>query len=170
MREQFNVSLLESLEQLSTSQLDAMLRSELEKELPDEHAVRLILKVLRDREADCPVVSNEQIDAAWKKYEKKTQPTTHSFKKSLFKAAAILVLCSMFLFMLPQEVTATSLFDRIATWTESIFALFDRNDRDNNQSDYAFQTAHPGLQILYDEVIKNGCYCASCAYVAGFGI
>ena len=156
MKEQFNVSLLESLEQLPTSQLDNMLRSELEKELPDEHTVQLILKVLRNRESGYPVVFNEQIDDAWKKYERKTQTTSSSFKKSLVKAAAILVLCSMFLFTLPQEASATSFFDRIAAWTESVFQLFSRSDLKNTQKEYIFQTEHPGLQKLYDEVTKLG--------------
>ena len=133
-----------------------MLRSELEKELPDEHAVRLILKVLRDRESDYPVVLNEQIDNAWKEYEKKTQPAASSFKKSLVKAAAILVLCGMFLFVLPQEATAVSFFDRIAAWTESIFQLFSRSDLDNAQKEYIFQTEHPGLQELYNAVTELG--------------
>lgn len=156
MKEKFNVSLLESLEQLSTSQLDAMLRSELEKKLPDEHAVRLILKVLRDREFNYPVVSNKQIDDAWKKYQKNTQPATSNFKKILLKAAAILVVCSMFLFTLPQEAAAVSLFDRIVVWTESIFELFSRSDHNNTQKEYIFQTEHPGLQELYDTVIELG--------------
>lgn len=156
MKEQFNVSLLASLEQLSTPQLNTMLQSELEKELPDEYAVRLILKVLRNRESDYPVVFNEQIDDAWKKYERKIQNTASSFKKSLVKAAVILVLCSMFLFTLPQEANATSFFDRIAAWTESVFQLFSRSDLNNSQNEYIFQTEHPGLQKLYDEVTKLG--------------
>lgn len=156
MKEQFNVSLLASLEQLSTPQLNTMLQSELEKELPDEYAVRLILKVLRNRESDYPVVLNEQIDNAWKEYEKKTQPATSSFKKSLVKAAVILVLCSMFLFVLPQEATAVSFFDRIAAWTESIFQLFRGNADTNTQKEYIFQTDHTGLQELYDIVTDLG--------------
>ena len=156
MKEQFNVSLLESLAQLSTPQLDTMLRSELKKELPDEYAVRLILKVLRNREFDYPVVSNEQIDNAWKKYEKKIQPVASSFKKPLLKAAAILIICSMFLLALPQEASAASFFDRIATWTESIFQLFSRSDLDNAQKEYIFQTEHPGLQELYNAVTELG--------------
>ena len=70
MKEQSNVTLLESLEQLTTPQLDDMLRVELEKELPEEHTVRLILKVLRAREADFPVVRNGQINAALKTYRR----------------------------------------------------------------------------------------------------
>ena len=156
MKEQFNVSLLESLEKLSTPQLNTMLRSELEKELPDEYAVRLILKVLRDRESDYPVVFNDQIDIAWKKYEKEIQPTPSNFKKSLLKVAAILVLWSMFLFALPQEANAASFFDRIVSWSESIFGLFGHSDRGSTQNEYVFRTKHPGLQELYDEVTKLG--------------
>ena len=89
MKEQSNVTLLESLEQLTTPQLDDMLRVELEKELPEEHTVRLILKVLRAREADFPVVRNGQIDAALETYRRKVSPAADKPGKPLRKSAAI---------------------------------------------------------------------------------
>ena len=157
MTERYNVSLLESLEQLPTPQLDAMLQSELEKEQPDEHSVRLILKVLWKREANFPVVRNRQLDDACKRHEKKTRSMYASFRQPLLKAAvAVLVLCILLLFTLPQEASATSIFDRIAAWSESFFGLFERSNRDNVQSEYVFRTNHPDLQELYDIVTELG--------------
>ena len=156
MKEFNNTSLRESLEQLSTPELDAMLRAELEKEPPDEHAVRLILKVLREREADYPVETNEQIDKAWREYEKKTAPEQSNFRMPVLKVAAILLVCGLLLFTLPQEASAGSFFDRIAAWTESIFELFSPSDSGKVQKEYVFRTEHPGLQELYDTVTELG--------------
>lgn len=156
MTERYDTDLMESLVRLSTPQLDAMLRSELEKERPDEHAVRLILRILRKREADYPVVFNSRIDAAWKKYERKTRSAASCFRGPLVRAAAVAVLCSVLLFGMPQEASASGFFDRIAAWSESIFGLFSRCDRDGVPGEYVFRTDHPGLQELYDAVSELG--------------
>lgn len=155
MKELNNASLRDALEKLSTSQLDAMLRAELEKEPPDEYAVRLILKVLREREADYPVETNAQIDRAWDEYEQKTTPKGIGVSHRILKAAAVLLVVGTLLFSLPQEVKAGSIFDRIAAWTDSIFELFSPG-ADRIQTEYVFQTDHPGLQELYDTVTGLG--------------
>ena len=156
MKEQSNVSLLKALEQLTTPQLDDMLRAELEKELPEEHTVRLILKVLRAREADCPVVRNGQIDAALETYQRKVTPAAGKPRKPLLKAAAIVILCNLILFALPQDAAAMGLFDRIAAWAGSVFELFTYGDPDNTPKEYVFRTEHPGLQELYDTLVELG--------------
>ena len=156
MKEQYNVSLQESLEQLPTSQLDAMLQAELEKKIPDEHAVRMMLKVLREREADFPVVSNPQIDDAWKRFQEKTARKTNGIQRPLVKAAALLILCSLMLFALPQDAQAENFFDRITAWTENAFMLFSKWNQDDIPKEYIFQTDHPGLQELYDTVVELG--------------
>lgn len=155
MKELNNASLRDALEKLSTSQLDAMLRAELEKEPPDEYAVRLILKVLREREADYPVETNAQIDRAWDEYEQKTTPKGIGVSHRILKAAAVLVVVGTLMFALPQEVKAGSIFDRIAAWTDSIFELFSPGT-DRVHTEYVFQTSHPGLQELYDTVTGLG--------------
>ena len=155
MKELNNVSLRESLEQLSTSQLDAMLRAELEKDLPDEHAVRLILKVLRCREANYPLQINENVEAACRVYEEKTALKERRGKAPLIKAAVALVVCGFLLFALPQEANARGIFDRIAAWTESIFELFSPDER-GGQKEHVFRTEHPGLQEIYDTVTELG--------------
>lgn len=154
MKEQYNVSLQESLEQLPTSQLDAMLQAELEKRIPDEHAVRLMLKVLREREADFPVVSNPQIDDAWKRFQENTARKSNGDQRSLIKAAVLLILCSLMLFALPQDAQAENFFDRIASWTENVFALFSTWSQDGIPKEYEFHTNHPGLQELYGTVVE----------------
>lgn len=156
MKEQYNVSLRESLEQLPTLQLDAMLRAELEKEIPDEQAVRLMLKILREREAGFPVVSNPQIDDAWKRFREKTSGKSNAVRRPLIKAAALLILCGLLLFALPQDAQAENFFDRITAWTENAFMLFSKWNRDDIPKEYEFHTDHPGLQELYDAVSELG--------------
>ena len=140
MKEQYNVSLRESLEQLPTLQLDAMLRAELEKEIPDEQAVRLMLKILREREAGFPVVSNPQIDDAWKRFREKTSGKSNAVRRPLIKAAALLILCGLLLFALPQDAQAENFFDRITAWTENAFMLFSKWNRDDIPKEYEFHT------------------------------
>lgn len=156
MNELNNTSLRESLEKLSTSELDAMLRTELEKEMPDEYAVRLILKVLRERETGYPIEVNDRIQKAWIDYEEKTSQKVPPRGKAILKAAAVLLTCGLLLFTLPQEASAGSFFNRIAEWTESIFELFSPGDSGNVQKEYVFRTDNSGLQELYDTVTELG--------------
>lgn len=154
---EFNMAALrEALEKQPTSELDAMLRAELEKELPDENAVRLILKILREREADYPVEHSEQIDRAWEKYRKKTVRSKPRWGTMLLRVASVMLIAGALLFALPQEADARNFFDRIAAWTDSIFALFGPGGSDSGETEYVFQTDHPGLQELYDTVTELG--------------
>lgn len=154
---EFNMtSLRERLEELSTPQLDAMLRAELEKEPPDEYAARLILKVLRDREKDCPLDSSEQIDRAWKEYKDKTTPKKIRLSTGLLRVASVLIVIGALMLMLPQEANARNFFDRIVAWTDSIFELFSPSDFGRQKTEYEFRTDHPGLQELYDTVTELG--------------
>lgn len=155
MNENHNMGFQETLAQLSTAQLDAMLQAELEKAVPDACTVRLILRILREREAGVPVMHSPEIDAAWKRFEKQTRSGSAAFKKALVTAAAVLLLCFLFLFSVPCKADAAPIFDRIAAWTESFFQLFSPC-APQPQEEYKFRTDHPGLQQLYDIVTEQG--------------
>lgn len=156
MKDQNNANLLNSLEQLPTSDLDIMLHSELEKEFPAADIVQLILKILREREVNLPVMSNPKIDKAWATYLRETSQEPLILNEPLKKVAAILILCSLLLFTMPQKAQAESLFSRIATWTENVFELFDQWNQGRTPKEYIFQTEHPGLQELYNTVSELG--------------
>lgn len=156
MKDQNNTSLHSLLEQLPTLDLDAMLHSELKKELPAEDTVQLILKILREREADHPVVFNPQIDKAWSKYQKRISKYSISSNQHLKKVVAILILCCTLLFVLPQKTHAKSLLNRVVVWTESMFSLFIQWNQGQAAEEYVFQTDNPGLQTLYDAVTELG--------------
>lgn len=153
MTQRNNESLRKTLEQLPTPRLDEMLHAELEKELPDGDTVRLLLKILRDREAGYPVQINSQMRKAWKTYQRKTARAGRGGKASLLKVASILLLCGLLLLGLPREATADSFFQRIHAWTDSFFQLFSREEE---AKAYTFQTDNPGLQELYDTITELG--------------
>lgn len=56
------------LSEMSTQELDKILRDELQNPSADGDLVREILRILEDREADCPVEVMPTMEAAWKKY------------------------------------------------------------------------------------------------------
>jgi len=155
MKKMNNISLRDTLENLPTQRLDEMLRAELEKDVLDEDAVRLILKALRKQESDYPVETSAQIRRALEEYEQKTTPRGTETRDLFFKVAIVLIIVGTLICILPQEAKAGSIFERIVSWTDSIFELFNPSDN-STQKEYVFLTDHPGLQELYDTVMEQG--------------
>lgn len=156
MKKLDNADLMEQLEQLTTPQLDDMLRSELERECPDDETVRAILRILRRRELDMPVETGDRVEAAWQDFRKKTDRKSTGFGKPLLKAAAILVACGLLLAVFTQQTSAGRFWERLAAWSDSIFQLFSREHRGRSSDGYVFRTDNPGLQELYDTVSQLG--------------
>ena len=150
----------EFLKELSTSELDRMLQAELRKETIDDDLVRLVLSVLEDREQDYPVEINEEIAAAAEDFEgtMKTPKGVPERKKlsSVLKAASILLVVGLLLFVVPQAAHAESFFDLLARWTESVLEFFNPAEDRDEQPEYVFETDHPGLQQIYDAVVEMG--------------
>lgn len=145
------------LEHLETSQLDEMLRAELQKEQPDAHAVQMILAVLEEREKDYPVEIDPGIEQAWQEYiGKTTEAPKRSKRKLLLKAASFAVILAILFLSMPQQVEAESIWERIIRWTDSVFELFSPDDRSAEPAEYVFQTDNPGLQQVYDAVVELG--------------
>lgn len=146
------------IEQMSTEQLDEMLRHELEKESVDESAIRLIMEVLEKRDQDMPVEINPQIADAWENY--KTRASVQSRAKFSFRswpvriAVAVAVVIALAL-TVPQSAEAESFWERLSRWTDSIFEFFAPGDEVTAQ-EYVFKTDNPGLQQMYDTVTALG--------------
>lgn len=147
------------MEQMPTEQLDEMLRHELEKEMIDEYAVRLIMDVLEERDQDTPVEINDKIEAAWEKYQAYTPVkererfTLRGWPMRAVAAAVAIVL--LVLTVMPQNAEAKSLWDRLSRWTESIFEFFAPGDKAADTV-YVYETDNPGLQQVYDAVTDLG--------------
>lgn len=142
--------------EMSTAQLDEKLQQELQKEEPEAEVVLGILGVLEEREADEPVVITRGVSDAWEKYREQTAPPKKTARKRLWLAgvAAAAVICLIIL-AIPQRVGAESIFDVFFRWTESIFEFFSPGE-DKPSNTYTFETDHPGLQQLYEEVTALG--------------
>ena len=152
-------ALRETLEQMDTRQLDTMLREELKKEAPDGELVRLLGRVLEEREKDRLPEIDDNIRAAWEQYQRKAQPTHRNpkLRNSRFvKAACLILVLTAFLMLLPQQASAKSFFGRILDWTESVFSLTSPGENQGRNTDYVFRTDNPGLQEIYDQVTELG--------------
>lgn len=151
-------SLQSMLEQMPTEQLDEMLREELSKATPDESSVRLILSVLKERDANTPQVITPGVEAAWKEYQMHTEehrPKARRIPSWMLRIASLAVIVGALFVVVPQEAEAESLWERLVRWTDSIFEFFSK-DNQIILEEYAFQTDNPGLQQVYDAVTELG--------------
>ena len=152
---QFNLYGL--LERLSTEQLDEMLQTELQKETVDENAIRVILRVLREREAEMPVEVDEAAEQAWAKY---SAPSVSQYPAKkwgwAWRAATVAVVLGAMLLIAPTTANAERIQDILTRWTESVLEFFDPSDKDTNSVEYEFKTDNPGLQQVYDAVVELG--------------
>ena len=146
------------LEQVSTQQLDAMLQAELQKKQVDGDAVRVILRVLREREEDMPVVIDDATEQAWQKYLRDTAVSQKPAGKRgwILRAAAMAAVLCVVLLIGPLTANAERIYGMLTRWTDSIFEFFDPNDKNTNPVEYEFKTDNPGLQQVYDAVVELG--------------
>lgn len=155
----------ENLEQLSVSELNTILRNELETDTPDREKVLLVLSILESRDAK---ESPKRIDGASEEWEStmskhcgmlsvpvaKSNRTQRRWVKSVAIAAVITLVLLM---TVPQALGAESIFKIIGQWTQELFMFSNSNNWDSvEQNEYVFKTEHEGLQQLYDAVVAQG--------------
>ncbi len=148
---------------MSTEQLDKILNTELHKEPVNGDAVRLIMNVLWEREKDMPVEITPEIQRAWDKYQHDIAQIREETRREcrrrswlIRSAVAAVTLVVLLVPIIPQETGAESLWDRLASWTEDIFAFSNPTAADKQQDQYAFTTEIDGLQQIYDAVAALG--------------
>ena len=158
----------EALEVLSSDQLDAMLKAELDKDSMDENLILLILNILEHREADAFTIDSADMEAVMAQYreghpelaqprgrevpeKKRTGPRRWLGKM----AVAAAVLCVMIL-VTPKAMGAENIFTIIGRWTQDVFAFFSSFGGGQDTQEYTFVTDHPGLQQIYDAVSELG--------------
>lgn len=145
------------LEQLSTAQLDEMLQAELQKRPPDPDAVKMIMRILEEREEELVELSPE-IQVAWKDFQKnaKSLNNRRSWMGPLLRVASVILVLGFLFFLMPQEAGAQSLWDRFLYVTENFFEFFNPSEANDHHVEYEFRTDHPGLQQVYDAVVEMG--------------
>ena len=144
--------------EMPTSELDRQLQLELQKEEPEEEVVLGIIRVLQEREENCAVEVTKDIQDAWNRYHEKTvKPKKTTRKCKWFIRAAAVAVFGFVILAIPQTVGAESLLDVFFRWTESVFEFFAPEDEATNPTvEQMFQTEHPGLQQVYDQLSEMG--------------
>ena len=154
------------LEQLSTEQLEDILRADLASEdQENDEAVFHILEVLEKREKENPTGRLPDTDQAWKEFQQyynipegegqslypvrsdpETQPAPTPTKKSrrfrprkILVVAAVLVL--MFGSMLTAQAAGLDVFGAIGRWTEEKFHFEITPASEDGTTDYTFREA-----------------------------
>lgn len=160
MQKSNGISLHDMLSKLPTEQLDEMLHSELEKESPDDHAVRMILDLLEERESEEPIEMDEQTALAWEKYQArleegglKPKPAKRLHLRWLLTTAAVLVL--VITFVIPQQAYAETFREMLTRWKQDILEFISPAER-VKPSTVTFQTENEGLQQIYDAALELG--------------
>jgi len=143
---------------MPTEQLRTMLHVEVEKDVPDDDLVLLILHILEDREPDVPMSSSAREEAAWKLFQKRVRARKRKpflSGRRLAHAAVLLLVVGLLIVAIPQQAEADSWWDRLTKWTDEFFGFF-REEESFTVETYAFQTDNPGLQQVYDAVVEMG--------------
>lgn len=153
----------EMFEQLSTEKLDELLDAELHRETPDENAIRMIFSILRERDKDRPREVTPQIQAAWEKYQDKTEELDRKetqprqIRNWVVRAASIAaVLVVLLMVVVPKQADAESFWEVLQRWTAEIVEFFSPTDNSHRLAEYEFVTDNPGLQQVYDAVVELG--------------
>lgn len=156
---QFNmVDLRAQWEQLPTEQLEKMLQAETVKEVPDEDMIIELLHILEAREADRPLALTPREEAAWKIYQKRVRSRARKhfyIPRWMAVAASAVLIIGVLMSVVPQKAEAETFWEMLQRWSETVLSYLDR-DETLVELDYVFETDNPGLQQVYDAVVKLG--------------
>lgn len=145
------------LKQMTIEQLDTLLQSELEKEVPDEAIVLPILQEIQEREKEHPVEMPEEIAGSLAGYKAHTHTENPKRKRiRVIHIAAVAAVICVVLMAIPRTVGAESVFQVLYRWTESVFEFFSSGDSGDTTVEYQFKTDNEGLQQLYDTMVAEG--------------
>ena len=153
------LELRRELELLDTEKLEAILHDAVHKEPADGEIVRLILRILEERDNDYVLSIDTAIDTAWERYQNniEKQKTSRVISWALpLRVASIIAVVGLVLLAIPQKADASSFLQRMIRWTDSIFELFSPYEQMTKYPKYVFKTDHPGLQQVYDAVVELG--------------
>ena len=152
------IGLRESLEQLETAALDDLLQAELAKESPDPDSVRLIVRVLEERDTAAPAPVTAGEEAAWHRYLERMAGFRRkpvSARRWLATAASVVLVLGLLFTVVPQQAEAETFWEMLQRWTATVLSYIDR-DETLAKVDYLFETENPGLQQVYDAVVELG--------------
>jgi len=144
--------------QLSTPDLEELLQAELEKQTPDDDAVLLLLHILESREPDGPLYLTPREEAAFARYKQnavRRGKRPISALRGLSVAACCVMILGFLFAVVPQQVEADSFWEMLQRWSNTVLGYLGREDK-FGELKYSFETENPGLQQVYDAVLKLG--------------
>lgn len=145
-------------EPLTTAELEAMLKSELERKPPDDEKVILLLHILEEREPRLPLQLTPREEEAWEQYRRKAMSRkgrTRLPVRWLSVAASVVLLVAVLVVMLPQKAEADSFWEMLQRIKSNVMEYFSGEGK-LADIEYNFETNNPGLQQVYDAVVELG--------------
>jgi len=153
-----NTQFPQAFADLDAHALNLLLQQEVSKptsEINEEKVLR-ILSLLEQKEIDVEVVDEAALQAACEKYRTGCKQTTRrKSRKIFFKVCAAAAILGVLLTAIPRASGESLLSQFFKKITDEVVAFFCPNQTDN-QHEPSYETAHPGLQKLYDEVSRYG--------------
>lgn len=148
----------EVLMEISTEELDELLRQELEKEHPDRDVVLQIIRILEKRADIRPLEPPQELERPWAKKPPKrlVHPLGVTHRWALRAMTLAVAVCIAVVCLVPVEAKADSWWEKLTRWTDGFFELFNPGDSDSRSLEYTFTTDHEGLQEVYDAVTELG--------------
>ena len=146
----------QTLKELSSQELERLLREETRKDCPNSERVHCLLEALRERDHTACVPSAEQ-ETAWEKFvqaqwecAEAPKPKTRRLIKWLAAAAAVICLLPVSALVIHAE------YDYFSYWTEGNLWLSGHGkEQGDTFENYKFRTEIPELQQIYDEVCQE---------------
>lgn len=157
---QFNIDLQQELVQRSTAELELLLDEELKTQTPNDDVVLTLLHILKEREPNLPLQLSSREEDAVKRYQQKRNNAKRRkpiARRLLSIAASVILILTMLFTIAPQEAEAETFWEMLQRITSTVLEYFNVGESYHRiESMYVFQTDNPGLQQVYDEVIKLG--------------
>lgn len=153
-----NTQLPQAFAELDVHQLNQLLQQEVAKPTSEinEEKVLSILSLLEQKEVEAEVVNEAALQAACEKYRVGCKQTTRRKpRKMFFKVCAAAAILCVLLTAIPRASGESLLSQFFKKITDEVVA-FVCPDQADNQHAPSYETAHPGLQKLYDEVSRYG--------------
>lgn len=157
---QFNIDLRSEYMQMSTSELEKLLDEELGKQTPNDDVVLTLLHILKDREPERPIHLSAREEAAVKRYQEKRHKDKYGKllpRRVLSMAASLVLILTLFFTVAPQRAEAETFWEMLQRITQTVLEYFSpRENFDEAERKYVFQTNNPALQQIYDAAVKLG--------------
>ena len=153
--------LCEDWNDLPDSELENIVRQELEKDRPDGNVVRRANEILRQRDsASCMDLPAAILEEWEEKYREPETECDVSGKTSRFpwlgRILSVAAVLCVVIFAVPLAFGAQNIVELIARWTDDEFQFVKPGEPTAAQVEYIFETEHPGLQEIYDTVTGLG--------------